>query len=104
MRSLFLQYHFVAPNNTVQAPQPPTKNPSYSAFLGCYYNSLIETVTDEEDGKTWTAYGFMNVGAALSLKLGAYNPIGLTFVASAALMDTGAMVKANVDCSKKAGY
>jgi hypothetical protein len=33
-----------------------------------------------------------------------YNPIGLTFVASAALMDTGAMVKANVDCTKQAGY
>jgi len=72
--------------------------------LGCYYNSVIQTVTDEEDGKSWTAYGFMNAGAALSVKLKAFNPIGLTFVATAALMDTGAMVKANVDCTKQAGY
>jgi hypothetical protein len=92
----------------IKAPQPPTKEPSYSAFLGCYFNSVIETITDEEDGQSaktnprgWTAYGFMNAGAALAIKLKAYNPIGLTFVASAALMDTGALVKANVDCSKK---
>ncbi len=88
----------------VQTPTPPVKKPSYSAFLGCYYNSVIQTITDEEDGRGWTAYGFMNAGAALAIKLKAYNPIGLIFAGSAALMDTGAMVKANVDCTKQAGY
>jgi RHS repeat-associated protein len=86
------------------APQTRAKQGSYPVFFGCYYNSVIETVTDEEDGRSWTAYGFMNSGALLAIKLKAYNPIGLTFVASASLMDIGAMVKANMNCTKKAGY
>ncbi len=97
-------FPFVANSVVVQTPKPPVKKPSYSAFLGCYYNSVIQTITSEEDGRGQTAYGFMNAGAAWAIKREAYNPIGLTFVASAALMDTGAMVKANVDCTKQAGY
>ncbi len=95
----------VAPTSaTTQTSTPQLKKPSYSAFAGCFYNSVVHTITDEEDGRSWTAYGFMNTGAALAIKLNAFNPIGLTFVASAALMDAGAMVKANVDCTKQAGY
>jgi hypothetical protein len=54
-----------------KAPRKPTKGQSpatkYAAFLGCYYNSFIETITDLEDGKGPIAYGFINSGAAASV-------------------------------------
>jgi hypothetical protein len=98
--------------NPGSGPGAPNKNPSqpakpqsplakYGAFLGCYYNSVIETVTDEEDGQGPTAYGFINAGAIASIKYKVFNPIGLTFVATAAIMDTSAMVKANIDCTEQ---
>lgn len=82
----------------------PAKQPSalsnYTAFLGCEYNSVVETITDEEDGQGWTAYGFINAGAILALRSGAgATGVGLVFVATAGAMDVGAMAKANQECT-----
>lgn len=82
----------------------PAKQPSalsnYVAFLGCEYNSVVETITDEEDGQGWTAYGFINAGAILALRSGAgATGVGLVFVATAGVMDVGAMAKANQECT-----
>ncbi len=82
----------------------PAKQPSalsnYVAFLGCEYNSVVETITDEEDGQGWTAYGFINAGAILALRSGAgATGVGLVFVGTAGAMDVGAMAKANQECT-----
>jgi hypothetical protein len=59
------------------------------------------TITDEEDGQGPTAYGFINAGAVASIKYKVFNPIGLTFVATAAIMDTSAMINANIECTEQ---
>jgi RHS repeat-associated protein len=73
----------------------------YGAFLGCMYNSVVETVTDLEDGRAVTAYGFINTGAIWAIQTWQANVIGLTFVATAGAMDVGAMAKANNECTKQ---
>lgn len=84
-------------------PNTPAKPSSavskYVAFLGCEYNSVVATITDEEDGQGWTAYGFINAGAILAIRAKAANLIGLTFVATAGAMDVGALAKANNECT-----
>jgi hypothetical protein len=57
------------------------------------------TITNQEDGRGWTAYGFINTAAVLAVKYKQYNLIGLTAVATAGAMDLGAMVKANKECT-----
>lgn len=64
------------------------------------YNSVVETITDEEDGQGWTAYGFINAGAILALRSGlGATGVGLVFVGTAGAMDVGAMAKANQECT-----
>jgi hypothetical protein len=94
------------PTATIGPPQEwhPAKQPSalskYVAFLGCYGVSVSRTITDEEDGQGWTAYGFINAGAILAIRSGAvFTPVGYTFVATAGLMDLSAGVKANQECT-----
>ena len=81
----------------------PARQPSalskYLAFLGCEGVSVSRTITDQEDGQGWTAYGFINAGAILAIRYKQANLIGLTFVATAGAMDLGAMVKANQECT-----
>jgi len=94
------------PTATIGPPKQwkPAKQPSalsnYVAFLGCYGASVMHTISDEEDGQGWTAYGFINAGAILAIKSGAvFTPVGYTFVATAGLMDLAAGVKANQECT-----
>jgi RHS repeat-associated protein len=94
------------PTATIGPPQQwhPAKQPSalskYVAFLGCYWVSVSRTITEEEDGQGWTAYGFINAGAILAIRSGAvFTPVGYTFVATAGLMDLSAGVKANQECT-----
>ena len=93
-------------NNTIGPPKQwrPAKQPSatsnYVAFLGCYGASVMHTISDEEDGQGWTAYGFINAGAILAIRSGAvFTPVGGTFVVTAGLMDLAAGVKANQECT-----
>lgn len=90
----------IAPNNGRPAKSQSSLE-KYGAFLGCYYNSVVETITDEEDGQGPTAYGFINAGAIASVKYKVFNLVGLTFVATAAIMDTSATIKANIECTER---
>jgi hypothetical protein len=96
----------VAPNegNSCSVLDPNCKKTgkvaTYLSFLGCENLSIMETITDEEDGKGPIAYGFINAGAAAAIKYKQFNPIGLTFVATAAIMDLSAVAKANSVCTK----
>jgi hypothetical protein len=85
------------PNNPPETPSSPFSK--YIAFLGCEVNSVTETITDEENDPTKTAYGFMNAGALLAIRFKQANVIGITFVATAGAMDVGAMAKANMECT-----
>jgi RHS repeat-associated protein len=73
---------------------------NYLGFLSCENASIFETISDQEDGQGWTAYGFINAGAAWAVKTKQGNLVGLTFVATAAVMDISAVAKANSDCTK----
>lgn len=89
----------------VRQGKPSSGMSKYLGFLGCEYNSVVETVTDEEDGQGWTAFGFINAGAVLSVRIAVatdvVTPIQLVFVGTAAAMDFGAMAKANKECTEQ---
>lgn len=94
--------HQIGPPQQYRPAKQPSKLSNYAAFLGCEYNSVVETITDEEDGQGWTAYGFINAGAIISLRSGiGATPVGLVFVATAGAMDVGAMAKANRECTEQ---
>ncbi len=94
--------HQIGPPQQYRPAKQPSKLSNYVAFLGCEYNSVVETITDEEDGQGWTAYGFINAGAIISLRSGiGATPVGLVFVATAGAMDVGAMAKANKECTEQ---
>ena len=73
----------------------------YVAFLGCEVNSVMETITNEEDDGGKTAYGFINAGAIWSVRTWQANWIGITFVAAAGAMDVSAAAKANAECTRE---
>jgi RHS repeat-associated protein len=96
-----------APNNGnyVSVLSPNYKKPmgpvaTYLTFLQCENLSIMETITDEEDGNGPIAYGFINAGAAAAIKYKQGNLIGLTFVATASIMDLGAVANANSVCTQ----
>jgi len=99
-----------APSNgnacSVLSPNCKTMGPvaTYLTFLHCENLSIMETITDEEDGVGPTAYGFINAGALASLRgainTGKASPAGLVFAATAGLMDLGAIAKANSVCTQ----
>jgi len=83
-------------NPNCKKPGPVT---NYLTYLACENTSIMETISEEEDGQGWTAYGFVNVGAAWAVKTKQGNLIGLTLVATAAVMDISAVAKANAECT-----
>ena len=96
----------VAPSNGPQpcsVLDPNCKKPGpvskYLTFLQCENLSIMETITEEEDGQGPIAYGFINAGALAAIKYKQGNLIGLTFVATASIMDLGAIAKANATCT-----
>jgi RHS repeat-associated protein len=89
----------IGPPQQYTPAKQPSQTSKYFAFLGCEYNSVVETITDEEDNGRKTAYGFINAGALWSIRTWQTNWIGITFVATAGAMDVGAMAKANIECT-----
>src|ERR1035437_4133150 len=99
----------IAPNNgnncSVLDPNCKPMGPvaTYRTFLQCENLSIMETITEEEDGVGPIAYGFINAGALAALRdainVGKASPAGLVFAATAGLMDLGAIAKANSVCT-----
>jgi RHS repeat-associated protein len=89
-----------APSKTTSQPATP-QSPlaKYVAFLGCYYNSTIEQITDEEDGQSPIYFGVIDSLALVALK-GGLGPWGIVPVAGAALSHIGVGVKANIECTE----
>lgn len=92
------------PNNGQCSVLDPNCKPmgpvaKYLTFLQCENLSIMETITEEEDGQGPIAYGFINAGALAAIKYKQGNLIGLTFVATASIMDLGAVAKANATCT-----
>lgn len=83
----------------VQSTTPKYPLADYGAFLGCYYNSTIEQITDQEDGQSPIYFGAIDSLALASLK-GALGPWGIVPVAGAALSHIGVGVRTNIECTE----
>jgi hypothetical protein len=91
----------MADGSAYQFAYEPTPSGFNPVSPGAVTGRVVETITDQEDAQAWTFYGFMNAAAAASIKFKAYNPIRLTFVTGASVVDLAAEARANQECTEQ---